>query len=146
MLRLFTAAVLALCLPLAATAQDNFEGGSFWAISSVDTKPTHFDDYVGDIKGLWRSQMEALKEDGKVLSYMMLSNVHPRDGEPDLWLMVEWASAAAMLDTPWEYYEDLMEEMGEDEDDVEEAARDREELRTLMSSVLAREITFKDDD
>jgi hypothetical protein len=51
-----------------------------------------------------------------------------------------------MLDTPWEYYEDLMEEMGEDEDDVEEAARDREELRTLMSSVLAREIMFKDDD
>jgi hypothetical protein len=146
MLRLITAAVLALCLPLAASAQDNFKGGSFWAISSIATKPTRFDDYVGDISGLWRSQMEALKKDGKVLSYMMLSNVHPRDGEPDLWLMVEWASAAAMLDTPWEYYEDLMEEMGEDEDDVEEAARDREELRTLMSDVLAREITFKDDD
>jgi hypothetical protein len=39
-----------------------------------------------------------------------------------------------------------MDEMGEDEDDVEGAARDREELRTLMSDVLAREIMFKDDD
>lgn len=146
MLRSLTTFLLALTLPLAATAEDNFEPGSFWAISAVDTKPTHFDDYVGDIKGLWRSQMEALKEDGKVLSYKLMANVHPRHGEPDLWLMVEWASAEAMLDTPMEYYEELMEEMGEDEDDVDEAALEREELRTLMSNVLAREITFVDDE
>ena len=146
MLRLLMAAVLTVSLPLAATAQDNYEPGSYWAISAIDTKPTHFDDYIGDISGLWRSQMEALKKDGKVLSYKMLANIHPRTGEPDLWLLTEWSSAAAMLDTPMAYYEDLMEEMGEDEDDVDEAARDREELRTLMSDVLVREIMFKDDD
>ncbi len=51
-----------------------------------------------------------------------------------------------MLDTPGEYYEDLRDQMGEDEADVEEAARGREALRTLMSDGLAREITVKDDD
>ena len=80
MLRFITAAVLALCLPLAVSAQDNFKGGSFWAISSIATKPTRFDDYVGDISGLWRSQMEALKKDGKVL--IEYRDVIDDDGRP----------------------------------------------------------------
>lgn len=143
MLRLILALVLA--LPMFANAQEDYDAGSYWAITAVDTKPTRFDDYIRDISGLWKSQLEMLMADGKVLSYKMLSNVHAREGEPDLWLMVEWASAGAMMDTPWEYYEDMMDEIAGGMKKVEKMSLKREEIREIMGEVLAREISFKEE-
>jgi hypothetical protein len=134
---------LAFSLPLMAQAQEHYDLGSYWQISGVKTMPTKFDAYIEDIGGLWRSEMERLKDDGKVLSYKLLSNVHARDGEPTLWLMVEWKSAADMLDTPFEYWETMVKEVVGSMEKSEELAVERGELRTIMGDTLAREIMFK---
>ncbi|MFN2328148.1 MAG: hypothetical protein ABR612_04475 [Chromatocurvus sp.] len=105
--------------------------------------PAKFDAYIEDISGLWRSEMEKLKADGKLVSYHMMANVHPRENEPDLWLMVQWTSAADMLDTPWEYWEEMVDEIVGSQEKSRELAIDRGELRTIMGDMLVREITFK---
>ena len=134
---------LVLLMPLVAFAQPPFEQGSFWAVTAVETKPGMFDAYVENLDGLWRKQMEKLKDEGKVKSYTMMSNVHARHGEPDLWLMVEWTSAGAMMDNPMEYWEKLMEGMDIDYDEMNERAVKREDLRTIMSTSLLRELSFR---
>lgn len=136
-------ALLILLLPLMAQSQENYTFGTYWQITGVKTMPTKFDDYVEDIGGLWRKQMEAMKEDGKILSYKLLNNVHAREDEPDLWLMVEWKSAADMLDTPFSYWEALTDEVVGSMEKSEELAVERGELRTIVGDTLAREIRFK---
>lgn len=136
-------AVMLLLLPVMAQAQENYEMGSYWQITGVKTMPTKFDAYVEDIGGLWRSEMEKMKEDGKVVSYKLMANVHPREGEPDLWLLVEWKSAGDMLDTPFEYWESMTKEIVGSREKSEELAVERGELRTIMGDTLARELMFK---
>lgn len=136
-------AIVLLLLPFMAQAQESYAPGNYWQITGVKTMPTKFDDYIEDIGGLWRSQMEKMKEDGKVVSYHLMTNVHPRDGEPNLWLMVQWKSAGDMLDTPWEYWDALTDDIVGSREKSEKLAVDRGKLRTIMGDTLARELTFK---
>ncbi|MEQ8514451.1 MAG: hypothetical protein RIC38_02490, partial [Chromatocurvus sp.] len=61
----------------------------------------------------------------------------------DLWLMVEWKSAGDMLDTPYEYWEAMVDEVVGSQEKSEELAVERGELRTIMGDTLARELMFK---
>ncbi len=134
--------VMLLMLPLGVFAQDGYEFGSYWTVTSVDTKDGHFDDYIKDLKENWRRSLEMQKKDGHVLSYTMYVNVDQRQGEPDLWLFVEHKSAGSAYDLPFDYWEKQAEELWGSMEKGQEANVDRGELRTIMSSVLLREISF----
>ena len=135
--------IVFLCIPGMLQAQDNFTAGTYWQVTAVSTKPGKFSAYIDDLDGLWRKQMEALMADGKVKSYRMFSNVDVRHGEPDLYLLVEWTSAADMLDTPAEYWDAMTEKLTGSLDASRERAIKREEIRTILSSSTLREIMFK---
>ena len=131
-----------LLLPLGAIAQEDYTWGSYWSVTSVDTKPGHFDDYIADLKKNWRRSLEKQKKDGHVLSYTMYANANQRQGEPDLWLFVEHKSAGSAYDLPFDYWEKQAEELWGSMEKGQEASIDRGELRTIMSSVLLREMSF----
>lgn len=135
-------ALLLLC-PLGALAAEDYELGTYWTVTGVDTKPGHYQDYISDLNNIWRKSLEMLKSDGKVVSYRMFSNVNGRENEPDLWLMVEWSSAAAMLDTPQEYFEAQNEELFGSLEKGQKANIKRGDIRTIMSNVLMQEVSFK---
>lgn len=133
-----------LLIPGLLHAQDqHFDAGTYWQVTSVETKPGMFDAYIENLDGLWRKQMDMLKEDGKVVSYRMFTNVSPRHGEPDLYLMVEWSSAAAMMDTPVEYWNEMTKKLTGSLDASRDRAIKREDMRTIMSDSVLREISFK---
>lgn len=129
--------------PLVALAEAPFEQGSYWEVTSVDVHPGHFDGYINNLNSLWRKQMDQLIKDGKVRSYKLLNNVHGRDGEPDLWLMVEWQSAGAMLDLPDSYWDDMMDKMVGSREEGSKRNIARGELRRIMDTTLVREISFR---
>ncbi len=141
MKKILLAAVL--LLPVVALAQDDYVEGTYWTVTGVDTKPGHFEDYMGDLNKNWRKSMEMLIKDGKVLSYRMFSNVNPRVDEPNLWLLVEWKSGAAWLDTPRSYYDAQSAKLFGSVKKSEQANIKRGDLRTIMSETLMREMTFK---
>ena len=138
--------IAALVLPFSAFGAegDPHKFGTYWTVTSVDTKPGRYVDYLADLKANYRRSMDMQVADGKVKSYTMFSNVHARDGEPDLWLLVEWNSGAAMLDTPVEYFEGLTARIFGSLDAGQTANIDRGELRTIMSTILLRETSFTD--
>ncbi len=141
MKRLLLVALLA--FPVSALAEYDYDWGTYWTVTSVDTHPGHFDDYVSNLNEVWRRSMEMLMKDGKVVSYKMFGNVHARDDEPDMWLMVEWKSGAAGLDTPRDYWDANAKKLFGSLEEGTEANVERGELRRIMSEVLLREMSFK---
>jgi hypothetical protein len=133
---------LALLTPLFAFAERDYTNGGYWTVTSVDTKEGSFDAYVSDLRKFWRKSIEAGMKDGKIVSYQIFSNVHARPGEPDLWLVVQWKSGAELLDTPDEYFDAQTEKLFGSYDKGTEAMINRGDLRTIMSTVLMREISF----
>ncbi|MGB5543418.1 MAG: hypothetical protein WBN31_10495 [Gammaproteobacteria bacterium] len=136
--------LIVLMLPLSAFSADGdpHKFGTYWTVTSVDTKPARFIDYLADLKANYRRSLDMQVADGKVKSYTMFSNVHARDGEPDLWLLVEWNSGADMLDTPTEYFEGLTAKLFGSLDKGQAASIDRGAMRTIMSTTLLREMSF----
>jgi hypothetical protein len=138
--------LIALLLPFSAFSADGdpHQFGNYISVTSVDTKPGHFIDYLADLKEFYRVSLDQQVADGKVVSYTMYANVNPRKDEPDMWLMVEWTSGAAMLDTPAEYFENMTAKLFGSLDKGTAASIDRGELRTILSTTLLREMSFTD--
>ncbi len=135
--------VLLLLTPMLAFAEAPFKQGTYWAITSVEVHPGKFDAYIENLNNLWRKQMDRLIEQEKVVSYKMLNNVHPRKGEPDLWLMVEWKSAGEMMDMDDDYWDKLMSDTVGTRDDSAKRNIERGELRTITGNTLVREVSFR---
>ena len=134
--------IVLLLLPFQAIADDDYKLGTYWTVTGVDTEPGHFEDYISDLKNGWRKALESQKKDGKIVSYQMFANVNAREGEPDLWLLVEWKSGAAMLDTPKSYWDDQGKKLWGSLDKGKEAGKKRGKIRTIMGDTLMRELTF----
>lgn len=119
------------------------DGGSVWTVSFIETKPGHFDDYIENLNGIWRRYLDAQIEDGNVLSYKMIPIAFPRDGEPNLMLMVEFPNWAA-FDVGNEYFDELAERLQGGVDQATQSNIDREELRDLRGGFAGQEISFKE--
>lgn len=119
------------------------DGGSVWTVGYIETKPGHFDDYIANLNQIWRRYLDAQMEDGDVLSYKMIPIAFPRDGEPNLILMVEFKNWAA-FDRGNDYFDELAERLQGGIDQATQSNIDREELRNLRGGLVGQEITFKD--
>lgn len=135
--------VLLLLAPFHALADREYNNGNYWTVTSVDTHPGMFDDYMADLNEVWRKSLEMLKADGKLLSYRVFNNVHARDGEPNLFLMIEWKSAGDVFDAPDEYWDAQEEKLFGSLDKGTKANIKRGEIRTIMSQTFLRELSFK---
>jgi len=119
------------------------DGGSVWTVSFIETKPGHFDDYIEDLNQIWRRYLDEQKKDGDVLSYKMIPIAFPRDGEPNLMLMVEYKNWGA-FDRGNEYFDKLAAKLQGGIDQATQSNIDREQLRSLRGSFVGREISFKE--
>jgi len=129
-----------------ALAQDHSRGweqGYIVQVTEVHTKDGMFNAYINDLSNVWRKFLDAQKEDGDVIRYGMFSNANPREGEPDLFLTVTFKNWAA-FDRGVEYFENLGSQVLGSTEEMREANIDRGELRTIGSTYVLREITFKD--
>ena len=119
------------------------DGGSVWTVSFIETKPGHFDDYIANLNQIWRRYLDQQVEDGHVLSYKMIPISFPRDGEPNLMLMVEFKNWAAFDAGNNEYFDKLAEKLQGGVDQATQSNIDREELRNLRGGFVGQEISFK---
>ena len=132
-----------LFMPLGVFAQDDYTQGTYWTVSSIDTNDGKFNDYITDLNNGWKKSLDIQIKEGLVVSYKVFGNVNARVGEPDLFLMIEWKSGAAMLDQTQEYWDDHAKKLWGSQEAGEAAGEERGKIRTLMSDTLLREISFK---
>lgn len=120
------------------------DGGSVWAVSFIETKPGHFDDYIANLNQIWRRYLDEQKKDGYVLSYKMIPISFPRDGEPNLMLMVEFKNWEAFDRGNNEYFDKMAEKLQGSVDQATQSNIDREALRELRGGFVGQEISFKE--
>ena len=120
------------------------DGGSVWSVSFIETKPGHFDDYIANLNQIWRRYLDEQVKDGHVLSYKMIPIAFPRDGEPNLRLMVEFKNWAAFDRGNNEYFDELAEKLQGSVDQATQSNIDREALRDLRGGFVGQEISFKE--
>lgn len=128
-----------------ASAQDNarnWDYGNVIATSAVHLEPGALNAYINDLNGLWRVYLDQQVKDGNVVSYRILENSFPRNGEPDLILITEHPNWAA-FDLSAEYFEDLTKKLQGTLENARNANIDRGKLRQLGGQSVYQEIKFK---
>lgn len=81
-----------LCTSAAVQAQDSsYKPGPYSDVSAIEVLPGQFENYMDYLKTTWKKNQEFAKSKGWIIDYQVLVNNYPRDGEPDLYLVVRYA-------------------------------------------------------
>jgi hypothetical protein len=79
-----------------AIAQNSsYTPGNYWTFTGIDVVEGQEENYSDWLATQWRSAQEFALAQGWIEEYHVLWNTHPRDGEPDLWLVVEFEELAS---------------------------------------------------
>lgn len=139
---LAASATLAFSVP--ALAQDDYPlvGGDWVEVSGISISDGHSLDYANHLAGMWRKGQDFAKAQGWITSYEILANTHPRDGEPDIYLMTRFPEFEneAEGERRGKAYREMMKATIAD---MEKASGDRAEYRTLMGNMLLKELKWR---
>ena len=137
-------AVLVLVIGVSVYAQVNrpYHNGVVWNIAFIRMKPGMETAYMNYLAGSWKGTQEALKKEGLILSYKVISVEGHTPGEWNLMLMTEYKDLATM-----EASEDKADAVtqrvtGNDEKQMQ-GYKDRAEIREVMGDRLGREIILE---
>lgn len=141
---LLTAAALAVTVPLAtpAAAQEfPLQPGEYVSMSGIDLKDGEgslkYADYLAND---WKRFQEYAKSQGWITGYAIYANVNAREGEPDIYLITQFAS---LPDAAEQERRDAAFDAWSDTNFQDQAAAsgNRAEYRTVMGSMLLQEYT-----
>lgn len=142
---ILVSAILALTIGSSAQAQNaarTYDLGPVWQVSYIETKPGMFDDYMAYLNSTWRNIQEMDKKKGDVLDYRVLAVETPRDGEPDVILLIEYKNMA-VFDRSLDEGDAVMTTAFGSVPKSNQAAVSRESIRVLRGGLTAREMKFK---
>ena len=86
------ALLLAVSLPAAAQEENPWKAGNYWNVTGIDVKDGGGLKYAQYLATEWVRNQEYAKAQGWISDFMVLSNTHPRKGEPNLYLITIAAS------------------------------------------------------
>ena len=140
----FTIAVFVLVAGISVYSQVSrpYRNGTVWSIAFIRVKPGMDTAYSNYLAGQWKANQEAMKKEGLILSYKVLSVEGHTPGEFNLMLMTEYKDLAT-LEAGQDKADALAQRMiGNDEKQMQ-GYKDRSEIREVMGNRLAREIVLE---
>ena len=119
------------------------KGGDYWEVTGIDIHDGGGYKYAKWLATEWRKDLEFAKSKGWIKDYMIISNVHPRSSEPDLYLIRvrESIVSAAEGEKRQKEYMDWQEKSIEK---MQSESGNRAEYRTVMSDSLLQVLKFRD--
>lgn len=132
-----------LALSTPSFAQDtSYTPGGYVVVQGVHIEPGQFENYMDFVADRYRASQEFARRQGWITGYSILVNVNRREGEPDLYLMVNMPR----LPTPQEQAERdraFERELQQTARQAEQASGQRVTLRRLGSNMLLQELTLR---
>ena len=140
----FIAPLLLLIVGASVLAQMNrpYRNGSVWQISFIRIKPGMDTAYLTYVAGMWKTEQEAQKKEGLILSYKVLAVEGHNPGDFNLMLMTEYKDLATMEGGQDKADALAQRVIGTDEKQMQ-GYKDRLEIREVMGTRLAREIVLE---
>ncbi len=144
--RIFAASIgmLILILSVVVWAQVSrpYRNGSVWQISFIRMKPGMETAYLNYLTGDWKRGNEALKKDGQIVSYKVVTTEGHSSTDWNIMLMVEYKDLATMEANETKADNLAQTVIGTDEKQMQ-GYRDRLQIREVMGTRLAREIVLE---
>jgi hypothetical protein len=81
------ALLLAVSVPATAQDENPWKAGNYWNVSGIHVKDGGGLKYAQYLATEWVKMQEYSKSQGWISDFMVLSNTHPREGEPNLYLI-----------------------------------------------------------
>ena len=116
-----------------------FHNGSVWNVSFIRMKPGMETAYLNYLAGPWKANQEAMKKEGLILSYRVLSTEGHTPGDWNIMLMTEYKNLATM-EANEDKADQVVQTVVGDDEKQRQGYRDRLEIREVMGDRLAREI------
>lgn len=137
-------AVLLLALSVVVYAQVNrpYRNGSVWSIGFIQMKPGMEAAYLNHVAGDWKRGQEALKKDGQIVSYKVLTTEAHGSDDWNIMLMTEYKDLATMEANEAKADNLAQTVYGGDEKQMQ-GYRDRLQIREVLENRLAREIVLE---
>jgi hypothetical protein len=119
-----------------------YHDGSVWSIAFIRVKAGMDPAYLSYLASDWKKEQEAMKAEGLILSYKVISVEAHTPAEWNLMLLTEYKSLAAM-----EASEDKADSLGQklfgSDQKMMQGYRDRLEIREVLGDRLGREIILE---
>lgn len=137
------AAMVAATLAVPVMAQEsNYKPGTVWEASRIDVLPGQFENYMDYLATTWKKNQELAKSEGIVLDYHVLAVNNPRQGEPDLVLIVEYKDYQTTAQQE-AFRKKVNAMMAMDDRKQATANGERGKMRDLMGSTEYQEMILK---
>ncbi|HEV8429008.1 MAG TPA: hypothetical protein VGQ41_13990 [Pyrinomonadaceae bacterium] len=135
---------LMLALSVVAVAQVNrpFRNGSVWSISLIKMRPGMETAYLKYIAGDWKREQEALKKDGQIISYKVITTEAHGSNDWNIMLMSEYKDLATMEANEAKADNLAQTVIGNDEIQMK-GYRERLQIREVLDTRVAREIVLE---
>ncbi len=120
-----------------------FIGGNYWEVTGIKIADGAGLKYAKWLASEWRKNSDFAVEQGWIISYSIIKNVHARADEPDLYIVRVFENMATVAENEkrreayFAWVKKSMEKMHEE-------SGNRAEYRTIMSTVLLQEMKFRD--
>jgi len=135
--------LLIICMPAKSTAQQApYTEGSVWGITLVRVKSGMGDDYLRSLASAWKTRNEALKKQGLILSYKILSGDAANKDDWDMMLMMEYKNMAS-FDGFDEKFRAIEAKVVGSEEQLKNIMIKRIDVREIFGSKVMRELILK---
>lgn len=137
------AAMMAAALAAPAMAQESsYKPGTVWEVGRIDVLPGQFENYMDWLAGQWKKVNELAKAEGLVVGYHVLASTHPRDGEPDVILIIEYKDYQTTAQQE-AFNKKVNAMLAQDDRKATAASAERGKMREQMGSVQYQEMILK---
>lgn len=138
-------ALASLAFSSSAIAQDEwpFVAGDYWEVTGIKVMDGGSWKYANWLATEWRKQLEFAKSKGWIKDYMVLSNVHNRSDEPDLYLVIVREDIPSG-EVGEKRQKEYMEWQTKSIEQMVGESGNRAEYRTVMSTSLIQHMKFRD--
>ncbi|WP_371373396.1 hypothetical protein [Thalassotalea aquiviva] len=119
-----------------------FIGGNYWEVTGIKVADGAGLKYAKWLASEWRKNLDFAVSKGWLESYHVISNVHARADEPDLYLVrifKDWASVEESEKRRKAYMEWTKKSM----ETMQSESGNRAEYRTIMSTSFLQEMKFR---
>ena len=136
------ASLLLLAVAVYAQVRRPYRNGSVWTIAFIRMKPGMDSAYLNYIATDWKRNQEALKKDGLILSYKVLTSEAHGSQDFNIMLMTEYKDLATM-EANEPKADALAQTVVGNDDKQRQGYRERLEIREVLADRLAREIVLE---
>ncbi len=137
-----TALVLTLSVVVLAQVNRPYRNGTVWSIGFIRMKPGVETAYLNYVAGEWKREQEALKKDGQIVSYKVLTTEAHGSNDFNIMLMTEYKDLAT-YERDLEKADNLLQTVVGNDDKQRQGYRDRLEIREVLQDRMAREIILE---